>query len=92
MILLIHYNNRIMDYVDFCQAFNFSELAPNLDIQYLVKNVPNLLGPDTFLILACFHFSQLERDKGQQREGPEFLRVKERLRRTAVMDAGEKQE
>ncbi|XP_027135676.1 protein FAM107B [Larimichthys crocea] len=35
---------------------------------------------------------KLERDKGQQREGPEFLRVKERLRRTAVMDAGEKQE
>ncbi|XP_076615601.1 protein FAM107B [Chaetodon auriga] len=34
---------------------------------------------------------KLERDEGQQREGPEFLRVKERLRRTAVMDAGEKE-
>ncbi|KAM9361294.1 actin-associated protein FAM107A [Symphorus nematophorus] len=34
---------------------------------------------------------KLERDKGQQREGPEFLRVKERLRRTAVLDAGEKE-
>ncbi|KAK5912574.1 hypothetical protein CesoFtcFv8_002433 [Champsocephalus esox] len=30
---------------------------------------------------------KVERDKGQQREGPEFLRVKERLRRTAVLDA-----
>ncbi|KAL3058736.1 hypothetical protein OYC64_010810 [Pagothenia borchgrevinki] len=30
---------------------------------------------------------KFERDKGQQREGPEFLRVKERLRRTAVLDA-----
>ncbi|KAM6947912.1 protein FAM107B [Lycodopsis pacificus] len=28
----------------------------------------------------------LERDKGQQREGPEFLRVKEGLRRTAVLE------
>ncbi|XP_070815331.1 actin-associated protein FAM107A [Chaetodon trifascialis] len=34
---------------------------------------------------------KLERDEGQQREGPEFLRVKERLRRTAVMDAAEKE-
>ncbi|XP_051271722.1 protein FAM107B [Dicentrarchus labrax] len=32
---------------------------------------------------------KLERDKEQQLEGPEFLRVKEGLRRTAV-DAGEK--
>ncbi|XP_059185197.1 actin-associated protein FAM107A isoform X2 [Centropristis striata] len=31
---------------------------------------------------------ELERDEGQQREGPEFLQVKERLRRTAVLDAG----
>ncbi|XP_054473683.1 actin-associated protein FAM107A [Anoplopoma fimbria] len=29
---------------------------------------------------------KLERDEGQQREGPEFLRVKERLRRTAVLE------
>ncbi|KAK5872553.1 hypothetical protein PBY51_013239 [Eleginops maclovinus] len=29
---------------------------------------------------------KLERHKGQQREGPEFLQVKERLRRTAVLD------
>ncbi|XP_068449825.1 protein FAM107B [Clinocottus analis] len=29
---------------------------------------------------------KLERDKAQQREGPEFLRVKERLRRTAVLE------
>ncbi|XP_044032696.1 actin-associated protein FAM107A isoform X2 [Siniperca chuatsi] len=34
---------------------------------------------------------ELERDQGQQREGPEFLRVKERLRRTAVLDSGEKE-
>ncbi|XP_036956683.1 actin-associated protein FAM107A [Acanthopagrus latus] len=33
---------------------------------------------------------KLEKDEGQQREGPEFLRVKERLRRTAVLNAGEK--
>ncbi|XP_049895253.1 actin-associated protein FAM107A [Epinephelus moara] len=33
---------------------------------------------------------KLERDKGQQqeRDGPEFLQVKERLRRTAMLDAG----
>ncbi|XP_068568265.1 actin-associated protein FAM107A [Cebidichthys violaceus] len=29
---------------------------------------------------------KLERDKGQQRDGPEFLRVKERLRRTAALE------
>ncbi|XP_073323766.1 actin-associated protein FAM107A [Pagrus major] len=34
---------------------------------------------------------KLEKDEGQQREGPEFLRVKERLRRTAVSNAREKQ-
>ncbi|XP_070759475.1 actin-associated protein FAM107A [Enoplosus armatus] len=34
---------------------------------------------------------KLERDKGPQREGPEFLRVKEGLRRTAVLDSGEKE-
>uniref|UniRef100_UPI0037E7E6FB protein FAM107B n=1 Tax=Semicossyphus pulcher TaxID=241346 RepID=UPI0037E7E6FB len=33
---------------------------------------------------------KLERDKERQQEGPEFLQVKERLRRTAVLDAGEK--
>ncbi|XP_032370545.1 actin-associated protein FAM107A isoform X1 [Etheostoma spectabile] len=33
---------------------------------------------------------KLEREKGQQREGPEFLRVKERLRRTTVLDVGGK--
>ncbi|XP_038553345.1 actin-associated protein FAM107A [Micropterus salmoides] len=33
----------------------------------------------------------LERETGQQREGPEFLQVKERLRRTAALDAGEKE-
>uniref|UniRef100_A0A8C3A9Z7 Actin-associated protein FAM107A n=1 Tax=Cyclopterus lumpus TaxID=8103 RepID=A0A8C3A9Z7_CYCLU len=31
---------------------------------------------------------KLERDKEPQREGPEFLRVKERLRRTAVLEEG----
>ncbi|XP_029288266.1 actin-associated protein FAM107A [Cottoperca gobio] len=31
---------------------------------------------------------KLEKDKAQEREGPEFLQVKERLRRTAVLDAG----
>ncbi|KAM8914128.1 actin-associated protein FAM107A isoform 2-T2 [Spinachia spinachia] len=31
---------------------------------------------------------KLERDKGQPVEGPEFLRVKERLRRTAVGEGG----
>ncbi|XP_040890712.1 actin-associated protein FAM107A [Toxotes jaculatrix] len=35
---------------------------------------------------------KLEREeKDQQREEPEFLRVKERLRRTAALDAGEKE-
>ncbi|XP_034550662.1 protein FAM107B [Notolabrus celidotus] len=34
---------------------------------------------------------KLERDKERLREGPEFLQVKERLRRTAVVDAGEKE-
>uniref|UniRef100_A0A3Q4BK64 Actin-associated protein FAM107A n=1 Tax=Mola mola TaxID=94237 RepID=A0A3Q4BK64_MOLML len=33
---------------------------------------------------------ELERDGGQQQEGPEFLRVKERLRRTAVVEFGGK--
>ncbi|XP_062301165.1 actin-associated protein FAM107A [Scomber scombrus] len=32
---------------------------------------------------------KLESSKGQQQGEPEFLRVKERLRRTAVLDAGE---
>ncbi|CAJ1050646.1 protein FAM107B [Xyrichtys novacula] len=32
-----------------------------------------------------------ERDKEQQREGPEFLQVKEKLRRTAVLNAGQKE-
>lgn len=31
---------------------------------------------------------QLERDTVQQPDGPEFLQVKERLRRTAVLDTG----
>ncbi|XP_044205529.1 protein FAM107B isoform X1 [Thunnus albacares] len=34
---------------------------------------------------------KLERNKGQQQDEPEFLRVKERLRRTAVLDAGEEE-
>ncbi|XP_071761614.1 actin-associated protein FAM107A [Centroberyx gerrardi] len=32
---------------------------------------------------------KVEREKGQQQEEPEFLRVKERLRRTTTLDAGE---
>lgn len=43
-----------------------------------------------FDILNVFITPQLERDKGQQQEGPEVLRVKERLRRTTVLDSGEK--
>ncbi|XP_074535282.1 actin-associated protein FAM107A [Halichoeres trimaculatus] len=33
---------------------------------------------------------KLESDKERPQEGPEFLQVKERLRRTTVLDAGEK--
>ncbi|KAM3877722.1 actin-associated protein FAM107A [Diretmus argenteus] len=32
---------------------------------------------------------KLEREKGQQQEEPEFLRVKERLKRTTMLDVGE---
>uniref|UniRef100_A0A665UDY6 Family with sequence similarity 107 member A n=1 Tax=Echeneis naucrates TaxID=173247 RepID=A0A665UDY6_ECHNA len=40
-------------------------------------------------LMKRHHRLQLERE--EQREEPEFLRVKERLRRTAVQDAGEKE-
>lgn len=32
---------------------------------------------------------QLEGERRQQQEGPEFLRVRERLRKTTVLDLGE---
>ncbi|XP_071350920.1 actin-associated protein FAM107A isoform X2 [Trachinotus anak] len=44
------------------------------------------------LLKRHHRLEKLEREeKGQQREEPEFLRVKERLRRTAVLDAKEKE-
>ncbi|GAA6221913.1 protein FAM107A-like isoform X1 [Lates japonicus] len=44
------------------------------------------------LLKRHHRLEKLEKEeKGQQREEPEFLRVKERLRRTASLDAGEKE-
>lgn len=43
----------------------------------------------TVITYDVMFFPQLERDRRQQQEGPEFLRVKARLRKTTVLDLGE---
>lgn len=71
------------------KAFYLRELAFDLDT-YL-ENVAHLLWRytrESKFGLYNFLPPQLERDRGQQREGPQFLRVKERLRRTAVLEDG----